>query len=56
MSNMRVNNNHSLPRDCEVLCPSDSPEKMKNTYTAEPEIEHLGAVIESMNTGEFNLI
>ncbi|VDM92979.1 unnamed protein product [Litomosoides sigmodontis] len=45
-------NNHSALHDREKMCnSSDSPEK-KNTYSAEPEIEHLSAVIESMNTGK----
>lgn len=49
---MRGSNNHSSSRDRERMSDSsDSSEKMKNTYSAEPEIEHLGAVIESMNTG-----
>ncbi|KAM3726404.1 CTTNBP2 N-terminal-like protein [Dirofilaria immitis] len=53
LSTMRGSNNHSLPRDRERMSnSSDSSEKMKNTYSAEPEIEHLGAVIESMNTGK----
>ncbi|CAG9535111.1 unnamed protein product [Cercopithifilaria johnstoni] len=50
LSTMRGSNNHSSSRDRENS--SDSSEKIKNTYSAEPEIEHLGAVIESMNTGK----
>uniref|UniRef100_A0AAF5PH44 CortBP2 domain-containing protein n=1 Tax=Wuchereria bancrofti TaxID=6293 RepID=A0AAF5PH44_WUCBA len=50
---LRGNNNHSSLHDREGMSnSSDSPEKVKNTYSAEPEIEHLGVVIESMNTGK----
>ncbi|OZC09905.1 hypothetical protein X798_03011 [Onchocerca flexuosa] len=53
LSTMRASNNHLLSRGRERISNlSDSSEKMKNTYSAEPEIEHLGAVIESMNTGK----
>ncbi|EFO21349.1 hypothetical protein LOAG_07141 [Loa loa] len=46
-------NNYSSSRDRERMSnSSDSSEKMKNAYSAEPEIEHLGAVIESMNTSK----
>uniref|UniRef100_A0A915PZ45 Cortactin-binding protein-2 N-terminal domain-containing protein n=1 Tax=Setaria digitata TaxID=48799 RepID=A0A915PZ45_9BILA len=45
--------NHSSPRDRERMSSSsDSSERIKNTYSVEPEIEHLGAVIESMNTNK----
>ncbi|KAK6110329.1 Cortactin-binding protein-2 family protein [Brugia pahangi] len=49
---LRGNDNHSSLHDREGMSNlSDSSEKVKNTYSAEPEIEHLGVVIESMNTG-----
>ncbi|KAK6110327.1 Cortactin-binding protein-2 family protein [Brugia pahangi] len=50
---LRGNDNHSSLHDREGMSNlSDSSEKVKNTYSAEPEIEHLGVVIESMNTGK----
>ncbi|KAL3982067.1 Cortactin-binding protein-2 family protein [Acanthocheilonema viteae] len=52
LSTMRGNNNHSSSRDRERMSNSSDSSEKKNTYSAEPEIEHLGAVIESMNTGK----
>ncbi|VDN05677.1 unnamed protein product [Thelazia callipaeda] len=51
LSGVRNNNNHLSSHDREMSSSSNIPERMKNAYTAEPEIEQLGAVIDSMNIG-----
>lgn len=51
LSTLRGGTMNSSSHDRERMSSSsDTPERMKNTYAVEPEIEQLGAVIESMNS------